>query len=163
MINFNDQLQLYSLISSIQLQSWGQLWCQLQGTQFLWKSKIKSLELLFEGMRVYTKFNYTICQGLLATSVPLADQTVELPVAVLPNNIVRPDLQGSHTGTLITLIGSGPTVAGRTGNYEHFVVRVRLVPRNMSTKTGSGMKYKYPFQVVVLPEVLLRSTTTTPG
>ena len=49
----------------------------------------------------------------------------------------------------LTLISSEPTVAGRTGNGEYFVgtlfevwARARLVPRNTSTKPGSGTKYK---------------------
>ena len=49
----------------------------------------------------------------------------------------------------LTLIGSGPIVAGRTGNDEYLVgmlfevwARMRLVPQNMSTKTGSETKYK---------------------
>ena len=63
--------------------------------------------------------------------------------AVLTNNIARSDLQG------LTLIGSGPIVAGLIGNDGHFVgtvvevwMRARLVPRNTSTKTGSRTKYK---------------------
>ena len=59
---------------------------------------------------------------------------------VLSNNIVSSDLQGS---CVETLIGSGPIVADRTGNDEHFVgTRAHLVPRNTSTKTGSWTKYR---------------------
>ena len=45
------------------------------------------------------------------------------------------------------IVASGPVVAGRKGNGEYFVgtlfeVWARLVPRNTSTKTGSGTVYK---------------------
>lgn len=102
-------------------------------------------------LRVWEYIKNLIIQfarGCLLHQYPwaLADQTVELSVAVLPNNIVRPDLQGSHTGTLITLIGSGPTVAARTGNNEYFVGTFLkfgcLIPRNMLTNAANGIKYK---------------------
>ena len=47
----------------------------------------------------------------------------------------------------LTLIVSGPTVAGRTGIGEHFLLKLfkvwaRLVPINTSIKTESGTNYK---------------------
>ena len=46
----------------------------------------------------------------------------------------------------LTLIGSGPTVAARTGNNEYFVGTFLkfgcLIPRNMLTNAANGIKYK---------------------
>ena len=44
-----------------------------------------------------------------------------------------------------TLIGSGPVVAGQTGNDRHswnlIKIWMRLVSKNISIKPGSGTKY----------------------
>ena len=61
---------------------------------------------------------------------------MNIPVAVLTNNIARSDLQGSHTYGNFILITSGPVVAFR----GTVCAQARLVPRNNSTKTGSGAK-----------------------
>ena len=71
---------------------------------------------------------------------------VHFSITVLTNEIESSNLQGWHTGTLI---GCEPAIADRTGNDGHFLetlfevwARARLGPRNTSTKTACGMKYK---------------------